>query len=212
MKDIIKKNKNYTYEILKNDIEFLKYEYPCIKIGDIGESVLGEKIKYIKLGNGTKKVFINASHHANEWLTSLTIMIFVEKYLKAYSQKQNYKGYNVEEMWNKSSIYIVPMVNPDGVNLCLKDKNVMEEELYKPIWKRYETRLYKWKSNIRGVDLKNYQHEKSRVIARITRLFIFDCFHSLMKFILEKLKYIYTFLSLSISILLISRYKYILSI
>ena len=157
MNNIIKKNQNYTYEILKNDLEFLKYEYPCIKIWNIGKSTLGQNIKCIKLGNGNKKIFINAAHHANEWLTSLIIMIFVENYLKAYDKKEIYKGYNIEDLWNKSSFYIVPMVNPDGVNLCLGDSNVLKEEMYQPIWKPYEKNLCTWKANIRGVDLKNYQ-------------------------------------------------------
>ena len=55
---IIKINKKYNYDILKNDMLFLNYEYPFFKINNIGESTLGEKIIYIKLGKGNKKIFI----------------------------------------------------------------------------------------------------------------------------------------------------------
>ena len=79
--NIIKTNKNYTYEILKNDLLFLNYEYELFKINYIGKTTLGEKITYIKLGTGNKKLFINASHHANEWMTSLITMMFIERYL-----------------------------------------------------------------------------------------------------------------------------------
>lgn len=157
MNNIIKTNKNYIYNDLKNDLIFLNYEYPFFEIKNIGKSILGEEIKYIKLGNGNKKLFINASHHANEWITSLIIMMFIEKYLYLYKYKINYKGYNIKELWENSSIYIVPMVNPDGVNLCLKNKKILENNLYKDIWKKYENNLEYWKSNIRGVDLNlNY--------------------------------------------------------
>lgn len=157
MNNIIKKNKNYTYDILKNDLLFLNYEYPFFKIKSIGESTLGENIIYIKLGKGSKKLFINASHHANEWITSLMTMMFIEKYLKLYKNKEIYKCRNIEELWEKTSIYIVPMVNPDGVNLCLKNPKILNNQLYKNIWENYINNIEDWKANIRGVDLNlNY--------------------------------------------------------
>ena len=157
MNNIIKTNKEYTYKILKNDLKFLNYEYPFFEIKNIGKSILGEEIVYIKLGEGNKKLFINASHHANEWMTSLILMMFIENYLQLYRNKQTYKGFNIEELWKKTSIYIVPMVNPDGVNLCLKDRNVLNNDLYKNIWGKYIDKLENWKANIRGVDLNlNY--------------------------------------------------------
>ena len=152
-KKIIKTNKNYTYDILKNDLFFLKYEYPFFKIKAIGKSTLGENIIYIKLGKGNKKLFINSSHHANEWMTSLITMMFIEKYLQLYNKKEFYKGYDINELWEKVSLYIVPMVNPDGVNLCLKNKKIINEKLYLEIWEKYKDNLEDWKANIRGVDL-----------------------------------------------------------
>lgn len=152
---IIKINQNYTYDILKNDLLFLNYEFPFFKINKIGKSTLGEKINYIKLGEGNKKLLINASHHANEWMTSLITMMFVETYLTLYQKKEIYKGYDIEELWKKVSVYIVPMVNPDGVNLCLENKKIINNNLYKNIWKK--NNLKNWKANIRGVDLNlNY--------------------------------------------------------
>ena len=157
MNNIVKTNKNYTYDILKNDLLFLNYEYPFFKINNIGKSTLGENIIYIKLGEGNRKLFINSSHHANEWMTSLVTMMFIEKYLKLYKNKEIYKSRNIEELWNRTSIYIVPMVNPDGVNLCLKDPKILKNNLYKNIWKKYINNIEEWKANIRGVDLNlNY--------------------------------------------------------
>lgn len=153
---IIKANKNYTYDILKNDLLFLSYQYKLLKISSIGKSTLGEKIIYIKIGEGKKKLFINASHHANEWMTSLVTMMFVEKYLDLYKNKQNYKGYNIEDLWKKTSVYIVPMVNPDGVNLCLEDKKILNNSEYKEIWEKSIGKLDEWKANIRGESLINF--------------------------------------------------------
>ncbi len=157
MKRIIKTNQEYTYDRLKSDLLFLNYEYPLFLIKNLGKSTLEEEIYYLKIGEGNRKLCINASHHANEWITSLIIMLFIEKYLFLYQNKQNYKGYNIEDLWRKTSLFVIPMVNPDGVNLCLKDKKIMTQEKYQEIWKPYSNQLWNWKANIRGVDLNlNY--------------------------------------------------------
>jgi len=81
LKNIVKDYLPYNYNLLKNDLYLLKNKYNNFFIGNIGKSVLGEEIKYLKIGEGKNKIFINASHHANEWISSLVIMLFVEKYL-----------------------------------------------------------------------------------------------------------------------------------
>lgn len=157
MQKIIKTNQNYTYDILTNDLLFLNYEYPLFKIKNIGKSTLEQNIYYIKLGEGQNKLFINSSHHANEWMTTLIIMLFIEKYLYLYKNKIIYKGYNIEELWKNTSLFIVPMVNPDGVDLCLKEKKIINKKEYKEIWEKEIEKIEDWKANIRGVDLNlNY--------------------------------------------------------
>lgn len=158
MKNIIKNYLPYNYNLLKEDLNLLKNKYNNFYIGNIGKTVLGEDIKYLKLGIGKNKVFINASHHANEWISSLVIMLFIEKYLFLKNKYvDNYKSYNINELWKNSTLYVVPMVNPDGVNLVLNVDNFNKQELYKDIWGKYVDKLEYWKANIRGVDLNlNY--------------------------------------------------------
>ena len=76
--------KKYDYNTLKNDLMKIKNEYSFIQTEIIGESTLKEKIICIKIGEGKRKLMINASHHANEWITSLVVMLFLEKYLYCY--------------------------------------------------------------------------------------------------------------------------------
>ena len=135
MNSIVKENKQYTYTILKSDAIFLKYEYNELQIGSIGKSMLNEDILFLKLGTGGNRIMINAAHDANEWKTSLVLMMFAEKFLQLYKEGKIYKGYDIREIWRKNSIYIIPMVNPDGVNLSLKDNIVINNLKYKEIWK-----------------------------------------------------------------------------
>ena len=150
---------DYTYEIMERNIRALKARYPFIEIGIAGKSVMGKNLYYIRLGNGPTEVFYNASHHANEWITSPLLMKFAENFSRAYSTGSNLRGYNVRDISNRSSIYIVPMVNPDGVDLVLNWPNYTN-----PTYQQAAT-LNKtglplprvWKANIRGTDVNlNY--------------------------------------------------------
>ena len=67
----------YTYNKLQMDIQKLKQTYPFLEIGNIGYSVLGRTIPYIRIGSGQKEVFYNASFHANEWITTPVLMRFI---------------------------------------------------------------------------------------------------------------------------------------
>ncbi|MDF2884558.1 MAG: putative carboxypeptidase, partial [Clostridiaceae bacterium] len=155
--DVVDTNVNYTYDILKNDLAGLKARYPFITIGSAGKSVLGRDLYYIKLGAGPNQVFYNAAHHALEWITAPLLMKFIENFTDAYIEGRSIRGYNIGDIWSRSSIYIIPMVNPDGVDLVingLKRDNPYYADLIK--WNKGSMDFSKsWEANIRGVDLNH---------------------------------------------------------
>ena len=112
---IVPTNISYNSDILQQNLYDLIHIYPFINISTAGNSVLGKPIYVIKLGNGSKKVFYSASIHANEWITSLLLMKFVESYCVSYTNHSNLYGYSVRDIFNSTSIFIIPMVNPDGI-------------------------------------------------------------------------------------------------
>lgn len=160
--DVVDTNINYTYEIMERDIEGLKIRYPFIETGIAGKSVLGKNLYYIKLGNGPNQVFYNASHHGLEWITSVLLMKFVENFSKAYADRASLAGYNVRDIWSQSTIYIIPMVNPDGVNLVLNGLQ-RDNPYYSRLieWNNGSMDFSRvWQANIRGVDL-NHNYDAS---------------------------------------------------
>ncbi|MBZ4645935.1 MAG: LysM peptidoglycan-binding protein [Clostridia bacterium] len=155
--NVVDTNINYTYEIMERDIKGIKARYPFIEVGIAGQSVLGRNLYYIKLGDGPNQVFYNAAHHALEWITSVVLMKFVEDFASAYAEGRSIRGYNVRDIGKQSTIYIMPMVNPDGISLVLdglQADNPYYEELIG--WNNGRTNFSEvWQANIRGVDLNH---------------------------------------------------------
>ncbi len=155
--DIVKTNIKYNHDILCNDIKLLKNKYTFMQTGIIGKSVMKKDIPYIKLGNGNKEIIYTYSIHGNEWITSILCMKFVEQLCKAYVNNEKKYIYNVKELFEKCSLYLVPMLNPDGVNLLTDniDINCNEYIKAKRISEKYPNLRFPedWKANILGVDL-----------------------------------------------------------
>lgn len=148
---------DYTYDILERDVTGLKRLYPFLETGSAGKSVLGKNLYYIKLGTGPHKVFYNGAHHSLEWITSPLLMKFIENYAKAYAEGRAIRGYDIRRLFDRSTIYILPMVNPDGVDLVLnglqRDNPYYDQLLQWNNTGRPFSQV--WQANIRGVDLNH---------------------------------------------------------
>ena len=120
---IVPTNIAYSSYILNSNLNALYRKFPFLDIKSVGVSNLGNPINVVRLGTGNKKVFYSASFHANEFITSILLMKFIEDYCNAYVSNSKIYNYSVQGLFNSCSIYIMPMVNPDGVNLVTGNIN-----------------------------------------------------------------------------------------
>ncbi|MGI5972118.1 MAG: M14 family metallopeptidase [Oscillospiraceae bacterium] len=142
--------------VLLQSINTLRRRYNFLSFGSLGKSVLGTDIYTVRVGAGARKVFMNASHHGNEWITTPLLMKLLEEYSQAIETGGSMYGRSAAELFENSTLFMVPMVNPDGVDIVT--------EFYGPSSAPYRmaqqlARNYPqiefpagWKANIEGTD------------------------------------------------------------
>ena len=158
---VVNPNQTYTYTKMVKDIKKLEKAYPeLIDTEIIGKSEYGRDIYAVSLGKGDATVFINGSHHAREWITTNVNMNMIDKYANAYEKKTKIDGYDAQKILNNTTIWFVPMVNPDGVTLQQSGlKSFPKADHAKIIKMNDGSKDFKrWKANGKGVDL-NRQYD-----------------------------------------------------
>lgn len=147
----------FSSDVLYENLNTLKSMYPFLITGSAGKSVLGKNIPYVRIGHGQKEVFYSASIHANEWITSIVLLEFLYEYCSAFQNNSTIWGFSARRLFETVSIYIMPMVNPDGVDLVTGAirPNSAEYKQAQKIASNFPDIPFVdgWKANIRGIDL-----------------------------------------------------------
>ncbi|MCP1154037.1 M14 family metallocarboxypeptidase [Peribacillus frigoritolerans] len=171
MNPVIVTDKPYEYQSLLDDLDVLSCHYPFIKVESVGKSVLGKELLEVRIGQGEKIIHYNGSFHANEWITTAVLMKWLNDFLLAVTNDRTLYGMDCMPYYRDMSISMVPMVNPDGVDLVLKGEEAAEGKVDVLKINNGNPAFYAWKANIRGVDLNNqypanWEVEKRRKIPK----------------------------------------------
>ncbi|SES98810.1 g-D-glutamyl-meso-diaminopimelate peptidase [Paenibacillus sp. NFR01] len=151
---IVRLRGEYGHREMAEDIGRLAARYPQIEADAIGYSVLGKPLHLLRIGSGRKHLHVNASLHANEWLTTPSLMAFLEDYAAALNEGGLWNGFDVGKWYQDWTIWAVPLANPDGVELVQEGAppgHPLRDELTR--WNGGRRGFRHWKANIRGVDL-----------------------------------------------------------
>ena len=144
----------YTWDQMMEEAAALEEAYgDILELDSAGLSVEGRDLLLIRLGKGDKKIFLCGTHHAREYITSSYLMKMTEEYARSYTESSKFAGYNVRALLEKVTLYIVPMVNPDGVNLVNNGIKAVSNQDTVAAMAMVKKTYREWKANINGVDL-----------------------------------------------------------
>lgn len=141
---------------LAYSVRGLAARYPFLTLSEIGRSVMGKPLYALRFGAGDTQVLYNAAHHANEWITTPLVLQFLENLCAAYASGGGLAGYSAQALYDDVTLTLVPMLNPDGVDLVVGELNFGS---YYETARRYAANYPQipfpsgWKANIQGVDL-----------------------------------------------------------
>ena len=127
----------------------LKQKYPFLRLFEAGRSLQGRKIYALFLGNTSSSTLYAAAFHAQEWLTELLCLRFLEEVCEHYCKK----GELYRALSARGAIFL-PLINPDGVELALSSGRSASN--LRPFTDKLCGGDYSsWQANVRGVDINH---------------------------------------------------------
>ena len=158
-----------TSERCEQTIRKLSETYPFLETEKLTTTAFGRPIFTIAVGEGDREVLFTAAHHANEWITTPLLLKFLEELCAAYETGGKIYGVPAKTILKYTTIHLVPMVDPDGVDLVTGAirPQTPEYNIARQIAGEFPDIPFPdgWKANLLGVDL-NLQYPAGWLQAR----------------------------------------------
>lgn len=143
--------------------------YPFCRSEVLTTTVFQRRIRTLVIGNGPRKLLYTAAHHANEWITGLILLQFAEEFAQAITEGGRIFDTDARALADEVTIYMVPMVDPDGVDLVVGaiGPGQLQYDAAQAVAASFPQIPFPsgWKANLLGVDL-NLQYPARWLQAR----------------------------------------------
>jgi len=143
-----------TAENVTSSIDSILRRHPCSKSFSVGKSVLGRKIAALSLGDSRGGVLYVGATHGSEWLTSLLLLEFFDELCAAYERGGRPYGIDVRRALRTRGVLVVPVLNPDGVEIALCGAE-SALALCGKVTRLSGGNCACWNANARGVDINH---------------------------------------------------------
>ena len=158
-----------TSRLAEQLVQELTAQYPFLRSETLVSTRLGRPILALTIGPGPRRVLYSAAHHANEGLTATVLLKFAEELAEAIQSGSRLGGVDAAQLAEQTTIHIVPMVDPDGVDLVTGAIAPGTEDYAQAqaLAEKYPAIPFPdgWKANLSGVDL-NLQYPAGWLMAR----------------------------------------------
>ena len=145
------------YKRILTYVNTISERFPGTESSFIGTSILGRGILCLRIGHGKSASLFVGAHHGMEHITSLLLVKFLEDALSC--ERSNTRlagGFDVRYILAHRSIYVIPMLNPDGVEIEIHGADTagpLKERLIS--MNGGNLNFASWQANARGVDLNH---------------------------------------------------------
>ncbi|MED4584124.1 M14 family zinc carboxypeptidase [Brevibacillus choshinensis] len=104
-----------------------KGKVEVFKLDDYGKSEQGRSFYVAKVGNGPKKIWIQARIHGNERLTTEAALQLVKTMGTGKADKE------VQKILDELTLYVIPIYNPDGSEMNTRTTQLIDDKTNEPI-------------------------------------------------------------------------------
>ena len=166
---IVKTDVPMTWALADQTMDALQAAYPFIRSEILTETAFGRNVRTLVIGEGQRQVLFTAAHHANEWITAPLLLKFAEELAQAIQNNGKLWGVPAKNINDLVTVRLVPMVDPDGVDLVTGAivPGSAEYDRALEFSRNYPSIPFPegWKANLNGVDL-NLQYPAGWLQAR----------------------------------------------
>ena len=150
-----------TSELNQRYLQQIAEVYPFTQLEEVGTTDFQRPLWMLTMGTGKRHVLFAAAHHANEWITALVLLKYAEDLAEAIQNEGILFGQRAKEMAEAVTIHLIPLVNPDGVDLVtgVIPTDSGQYQQARAFANDYPNIPFPdgWKANLLGVDLNlNY--------------------------------------------------------
>jgi g-D-glutamyl-meso-diaminopimelate peptidase len=151
-------------------LDGLQARCPWLEAEVLTHTAGGRPLKALRLGRGKRKVLMTAAHHGNEYITAILLWKLLETYCDAINMGGSLFGFSAQALFRGVTLYLVPLANPDGVDLVTGEILPCSEGYRRAAELSHHQPQVPfplgWKANLQGVDLNlNYPAQWEQVRA-----------------------------------------------
>lgn len=141
------------HRLLCEYIDILTQRYKTVSVTSIGQTVMGKSIPMISIGRGKKTVLYVGTVHGTDWQTASVLLRYANELCEYVENDGRIYNCSAAYLAVTKTVNIIPMLNPDGAEYCIKGIDE-SNPLYERIINAKYMDIKNWKGNARGIDLR----------------------------------------------------------